>query len=507
MEKTKKNKKNFSFPSAFTVLFIVLLIAQALTYLVPAGSFSRLSYNKDESVFEIVNPQGETSKVKATQDELDKRNISIPLKSFENGDIFKPVAIPGSYERMEQHPQGFVELLKAPIAGIEDSVGIIVFVLVLGGNIGVLNAAGAFDAGISALSRKVKGKEYLLIIIISSIIALGGTTFGLAEETIAFYPILMPIFLAMGYDAMTCIATIFMGTCIGTMFSTTNAFSVVIASNAAGISFKTGLPFRIISLIIAMILTLIYIIRYAQKVKKDPTKSIVYDDREKIEERFLKDYDPSKEIPFTTRRILMLLIFTLAFPIMIYGVSSKSWWFEEMSALFLLVGIILIVISGLGEKKAVGAFLSGSSDLVSVALIIGVARGINLIMDQGLISDTLLNGATNVIRGMNGVVFSTVQFFLFSFLGIFIPSSSGLATLSMPIVAPLADTVNIGREVIVSAYNHGQGWMAFITPTGLVIATLELVDVSFDKWLKFIIPLMAIIGIFTIVMLGIEVMI
>lgn len=149
-------------------------------------------------------------------------------------------------------------------------------------------------------------------------------------------------------------------------------------------------------------------------------------------------------------------------------------------------------------------FLDGAADLVSVALIIGVARGINLIMDDGAISDTILYSTSNIIGNMNGVLFSTVQMILFSILGIFIPSSSGLATLSMPIVAPLADAVNIGRDVVVSAYNYGQGWMSFITPTGLILATLEMVDVSYDKWLKFILPLMAIIGVFAIIMLGIQ---
>ncbi len=499
--KTKRKRK---FPSAFTVLFIVLVIAAILTYLIPAGSYSRLVYNSADDTFTIINTDGEESSEPGTEGTLEKYNINIPLDSFKNGDIFKPIAIPNSYEEKESRPQGLLEVVKAPIRGIADSIGIIIFVLVLGGNIGILNATGVFDAGIAALSRKTKGKEFLLVVIISTIIAVGGTTFGLAEETIAFYPILMPIFLASGYDAMVTIAAIYMGSTIGTMFSTTNAFSVVIASYAAGINFNTGIGIRITALIIAQIITLLYIYRYAKKIKNDPSKSIVADDMPRIEERFLKNYDPDNVVDFNIRRILMLVLFIGAFPVMIWGVSSQGWWFEEMSTLFLGVGIVLIFLSKLGEKKAVNTFLSGAADLVSVALIIGVARGINLIMDDGMISDTLLFNASNMIGSMNGVLFSSVQMVLFSFLGIFIPSSSGLATLSMPIVAPLADTVNIGRDVVVSAYNYGQGWMSFITPTGLILATLEMVDVSYDKWLKFILPLMGIIGIFAIIMLGIQ---
>ncbi|MDO5754960.1 MAG: YfcC family protein [Tissierellia bacterium] len=498
-----KKKKGFSFPSAFTVLFIVLIIAAVLTYLVPAGYYERLEYVKESDEFLITSLEKEDQLLPANQEVLDDLGVTIPLDNFQDGSIAKPVAIPGSYHEIEQQPQGLIAVLKAPIIGIADSIGIIVFILLIGGIIGILNETGAFDAGIAALSKKTKGREFLLVVIISTIIAIGGTTFGLAEETIAFYPILMPIFIASGYDAMVAIAAIYMGSSIGTMFSTVNPFSVVIASNAAGINFNTGMGFRLISLIIAQIITLIYIYRYAQKVKKDPSKSLIADDMPRIKEKFLHE-EANQVVPFDWRRISMLVIFALSFVVMIWGVSSQGWYFDEMSALFLAVGIIMIFLSGLGEKKAVNTFLNGAADLVSVALIVGVARGINLIMDDGLISDTLLFGASNIIENINSVLFSSVQMLLFSILGIFIPSSSGLATLSMPIVAPLADTINIGRDVVVSAYNYGQGWMAFITPTGLILATLEMVDVTYDKWLKFILPLMGIIGVQALVMLGIQ---
>lgn len=279
-----------------------------LTFIVPAGSYERLVYNGDGDNFSISKHSGEEVTIEASQDELDKLGVTIPLENFQKGEISKPIAIPGTYQEMEQRPQGIVSLIKAPISGIADSIGIIVFVLVLGGNIGILNATGTFDAGIAALSRKTKGKEFFLVAIISTIVAIGGTTFGMAEETIAFYPILMPIFIASGFDAMVTIAAIYMGSCIGTMFSTTNAFSVVIASNAAGISFNKGLYIRLISLIIAQIITLIYIYRYAQKVKKDPSKSLVAEDMPRIEQRFLKDYDPTNVLPFNWRRIAMLVI-------------------------------------------------------------------------------------------------------------------------------------------------------------------------------------------------------
>lgn len=503
-EVTKKEKKERKFPTAFTVLFIVLILAAVLTYVIPAGSYDRLQYDSENSQFIRIGSDGEETSLEASQEVLDELNVTVPLENFVRGDIKKPVAIPGSYHTLEQSPQGFFDVARAPIDGIADSIGIIVFVLLLGGCIGVLNTTGTFDAGIAALSRKTKGKEFLMVAIISSLIALGGTTFGMAEETIAFYPILMPIFLASGYDAIVTIAAIYMGSSIGTMFSTTNAFSVVVASNAAGISFKEGMNIRILTLIIGQAISLYYIYRYAKKVQKDPSKSIIAEEMPRINNQYLEGYDPENTAPFNFRRIGMLVVFMLAFPVMIYGVMNLDWWFEEMSTLFLVVGILLMILSGLGEQKAVNSFLDGAADLVSVALIIGVARAINIILDDGMISDTLLYNSSNIIGGMNGVLFSTVQMVLFSFLGIFIPSSSGLATLSMPIIAPLADTVSIGRDVVVSAYNFGQGWMAIIAPTGLILATLEMVDVSYNKWVKFILPLMGILLILSVVMLGVQ---
>lgn len=497
-------KKKFTFPTAFTVLFIVLILSAILTYLIPAGSYSKLSYSQDEKVFIITNPHGETSKEAAIQENLDKLGIKISLDKFIDGSINKPIAIPNTYERVTQSPQGISQIIEAPIKGTYDTIDIIMFVLIIGGVIGVLNATGAFNAGIASLSRITKGREYLLIILLNILIALGGTTFGLAEETIALYPILLPIFLAAGYDAIVCIATIYMGSSIGTMFSTVNPFSSVIASNSAGINFTEGLNFRLIGLVIATLITLFYIIKYANKIKKEPSRSLIFDQKKEIEDKFL--HESAKDVPkFTLRLKLMLLVFAAAFGIMIYGVSALDWWFTEMTALFLVVGIILGFISGLGEKKFVNEFVAGAADLVGVALVIGVARSINLILENGKISDTLLYFFSNGIQGMDKNVFIILMLIIFIILGFFIPSSSGLAVLSIPIMAPLADTVGLPRDVIISAYQFGQGLISFITPTGLILATLAMVDVTYNKWLKFIMPLMAIITLLAIGLLLIQV--
>lgn len=500
-------KKKREFPTAFTVLFIILILAAILTYIVPSGKFSRLTYDESTRDFIITDHNDETKAIPATQEVLNDLHIQLDLSKFEDGTIKKPIAIPGTYVQIEQQPQGVVDVIKSPIIGVMDSVDIMIFVLILGGIIGLVNKVGAFDAGIGALSKKTKGKEFILVVLVFALTTLGGTTFGLAEETIAFYPILMPIFLISGFDAITCIATIYMGSSIGTMFSTVNPFSVVIASNAAGINFTSGLKFRIVVLIIGSIITLAYMYWYAKKVNQDPKNSLVYDESERIRERFLKDYDPDKVIEFTLRRKLIFLVFTVAFLILVWGVAVGGWWFEEMSALFLGVAIIIMVLSGLSEKDAVNTFVAGAADLIGVVLTIGLARAINIVMDNGMISDTLLNYSINTITGMSGSLFAIAQLVVFSFLGFFIPSSSGLAVLTMPIMAPLADSVGLSREVVINAYNWGQGLMAFITPTGLILVTLEMAETTFNKWLKYIMPLMIIMGIYSVVALIIGTMI
>ena len=504
MTKQKKKKKR-EFPNAFTVLFIVLIIASVLTFLVPAGMYQRLNYNSDIDKFEVTDTNENVRTVAATQESLNSLNIAISLDKFKNGDINKPIAIPNTYERIQQKPQGLKEFLSAPIEGVVDTADIIIFVLILGGNIGLLNKTGTFDAGISALSKKTKGKEFILVTIVFFLITLGGTTFGMAEETIALYPILMPIFIASGYDAMVAIAAIYMGSSLGTMFATVNPFSAIIASTSAGINFKSGLPIRIIGLIIGSIITLMYIYTYAKKVQKDPSKSIVADQMPAVRKKFDLDSINDSDVPeFTLKRKLILIVFALGFPIMIWGDYSLGWWFTEMSVIFMVTGFIIMLLSGLNENEAINTFMDGSADLIQVALVIGVARGINIIMDNGYISDTMLFYASNLVSGMNGILFSIVQMILFTVLGIFIPSSSGLAVLSMPIFAPLADTVNLGRDVIVSAYAYGQGWMAFLTPTGLILPTLQMAGITYDKWLKWVMPYMAILAVFAAVMLGIQ---
>ena len=504
-------KKKFVFPTAYTVILIVMLIVLGLTYIIPAGKYAKLQYDKDKNVFVVESPSGDLTEYEGSQKTLDDLNVNIDYSRFKDNSISKPVGIPGTYEEIKRPPSSVFDalftFLKAPVQGLYDSIEIIAFVLVIGGLIGIINKTGSFTAGINALSNKARGKEAILIIIISTLVAIGGTTFGLAEETIAFYPIIVPIFLAAGYDALVAIATVYIGSSIGTMASTVNPFSTVIASNTAGIDFTEGMILRLIMLLVGLIICITYIIRYGEKVKRNPSSSYIYDKKEDIERHFLSNNNEEDAPLFTTSRKMILIIFALAFVVMVYGVKELGWWFEEMTALFLFITFIMIFFAKLKEQEFVSEFMNGAADLLGVAIIIGLARGVTIIMENGMISDTILNYLSNGVSRMNGIVFSTFIFFVYIILGFFISSSSGLAVLSMPIMAPLADVVGISRDVIVSAYQFGQGIMSFITPTGLILASLAMVNVTYDRWLKFVLPLVIIIGILAIVMLAIGVLI
>jgi len=486
-------RKNFEFPTAYTVLFLILILVTVLTHVIPAGKYNRLSYQESTNEFVVETYGNGNINLEATQKNLDKLEIKIDVNKFIDGTIKKPMAIPNTYVKLDGKAQGFKELIIAPISGIAESIDIIIFVLILGGIVGIVNKTGTFNIAMKAISQKTKGKEFSLVIISFIFFAAGGTIFGFWEETIPFYSILMPLFLINNFDPLVPMATIFIGSAVGCMFSTVNPFSTIIASNAAGISFNEGLKFRFVALIVFSIISLLYINRYIKKVKKNSNNSLVIEEQEEIREKFLKDYSQETNIKFDWRKKIILFLFIFQFIVMIWGVSSLGWWFQEAAAMFFGVAIIIMFLSGLSEKEAVNGFISGASEVVGVTLIIGLARAINIIMENGMISDTLLFYSSNVVAEMGKGLFSIVMLLIFAFLGIFIPSTSGLAVLSMPILAPLADTVGLSRAVVVDAFTWGQGIILFITPTGLIFVVLQIVGIPYNKWLKFVMPLMLII--------------
>lgn len=499
---TKKKKKfKLRMPGAFAILFILTIVSIVCTWFVPAGSYSKLSYDTTNKTLVIADPEGKQKNIPATQDELDKLGVKINIEQFTSGGITKPVSIPDTYKRLKQRPASVGDLTRSMVEGTIEATDVMVFILILGGLIGVVKLSGAFESGLLALTRKTKGREFALIFIVSVLMVIGGTLCGIEEEAVAFYPILVPVFIALGYDSIVCVGAIFLASSVGTAFSTVNPFSVVIASNAAGISFAEGLSWRLFGCIAGAIFLIAYLWWYCKRLKADPTFSYSYEDREEFERIWSVSATNQEELSFNWKRKLILVLFVVGFPLMVWGVMTQGWWFPTMAASFLTFAIIIMFLTGagsdgLGEKKVVDAFVEGASSLVGVSLIIGLARGINIILNEGMISDTLLYFSSQLVKGMNGPLFIVMMFLIFFVLGFIVPSSSGLAVLAMPILAPLADTVEIQRFTVVTAYQFGQYAMLFLTPTGLVMATLQMLDMKYSHWLKFVWPVVVFLTIF-----------
>lgn len=479
-------------PSPITILVIVILIAAAATWLLPAGEYNKLSYVAPNG-FSMSTANGDKV-LPFTQYTLDSLHIKIPLAKFKNGDIRKPVAIPGTYHRLKNNGQGGVNIVESPVKGIYDTIDIILFTLFIGGFMNVFQQTGAMEQGIRNLSYRMKGREAWLIIIITFLFSAGGASFGMAEECMMFYPVMVPLFLAAGYDLLVPVAVIFGGAALGNIASFSNPFATIIASNAAGINWTDGLYERIAVFAVITIVYIWYIARYAQKVQRDPTASLVY----KMEGAVASPYasvHTGKPAPLGRKTGGLLVLFLLTFVIMIYGVIAKEWWLPEMSALFLVSGILVAIITRLGEGKFIEQFIDGARSLLSVAFIIGVARGVALILNDGRISDSILYYSAGMVGNMPPTLFIVILFFLYCMFTLFISSSSGMAVLTMPIFGSLAVVVGVPGREIVNAYLFGMGVMSFITPTGLILPALALVNVSFKTWLRFIWPLLLMISV------------
>ena len=459
------------FPTAYTVLFLLIALLAALTWVIPAGQYERSM----------------------------------------NEEIGREVAVPGTYQVVEPNPQGFVDVMLAPTAGFYDpdsyaanAIDVALFVLFLGGFLGVVNATGAIDTGIRSVMQRLEGREIWMIPILMVLFAIGGTTYGMAEETLAFYIILIPIIIAAGYDAVTGVAIILIGSGIGVLGSTINPFATVIASNAAGIPFTDGLMMRMVLLVGGLLICIAYVMRYAMRVKADPTRSVVARQLDAHRKVFLDQKNDQAAATLSGIQKIVLIIFALTFAVMIWGVSSQDWWMANMGALFLGAAIIIGLVGRLGEKRLTGSFVDGARDLLGVALVVGLARGIVVIMEQGMIADTILHSAEASLGGLSELAFINLMFWIEVGMSFFVPSSSGLAVLSMPILAPLADFANVNRDLVVTAFQSANGLVNLINPTfAVVIGGLAIARVSYDRWLVFIWPLLLTLTLFITLVISI----
>lgn len=439
-------------PNTYLLIFSIIIITAALTWLIPSGEYNRTEMNG------------------------------------------RSVVVPGSYQPVEGNPQGIWAILKAPIRGFTDeSAALIVgFVLIVGGVFAVLEKTKAIDAAIKAIVKAHERSpviEMLFIPIFMVIFSIGGGSFGMGEEVIPFILIFVPLSLALGYDSIVGVAIPFVGAGAGFAGAFLNPFTIGIAQQIADLPLFSGIFYRLICWLICTGVAIAFVMLYAFKIRKSPKKSLTFElDEEKRKNLHLGDIKTFQGVE--KQHKLALWTFAAGMIGMIFGVLKYQWYIEEICAVFFLTGIIVGIVGKLSVREFSDAFVAGAKDMVATALIIVLARGILIIAEDGRIIDTMLNRLAGSIQNLHPIVSSQAMFVIHSMINFFVPSGSAKAALTMPIMVPLADLVGVTRQTAVLAFQFGDGFSNMIIPTsGITMGVLSLSGISWEKWAKWLLPL------------------
>lgn len=481
--------RKFSFPSALTILALVTVAIWLLAFLVPAGQYDRNDSGAPVS--------GTYHRVEGTQSFTDRLN-----------DLFlSPVN--GLYGLQDPKTGEVGPTFSGDLYG---SAGVFLFVLAIGAFITVVFATGALDRGIARLAHRLRDRGALLIAAVMVVFSILGTVEGFAEETLGFYGLLVPMMLALGYDRLVAVGASILGAGVGVLCSTVNPFATGVASSAADISLGDGIGLRFLMWIVLTTVTVLYVIRYARRVQKDPSKSIcgfLPGDRE--EKATGAEYPEGAEPELTRLHKVVLVLLVLVFAFMIFSVVPWSsaltgkadaapyaweldWSFAQLAALFICAAVLIGLVARMGEAKLSSTIIQGAADFISPALVIMLARGVTVIMNNSKITDTVLHSIEGVVKGTSSGVFAIIVFLVNLPLAFLIPSTSGHATLTMPILAPLADFAGVSRALMVTAWQSASGWMNLWVPTTAVtIGGVALAKVGYDKYLRFVWPLLGIL--------------
>ncbi|WP_373841630.1 YfcC family protein [Limosilactobacillus sp.] len=487
-------------PTAYTILFIIIVIIAILTWIIPAGTYA-----------------------------TDKA-----------GNI-----ISGTYKAVASKPQGIWDVFMAPVIGMvgdkktEGAISVSLFILVIGGFLGVVNRTDALNEGISSIVHRYKGREKQLIPILMILFAIGGSTYGMGEETIAFYPLLIPVMMGVGFDSLVAVAIALVGTQVGCLASTVNPFATGVASQTLHISPGDGLGSRLLLLVITTAVSIIYVYHYASVIQKDPTKSLIYDQRAADEKRFAIKTRTNDEHQMTGRQKAVIWLFGATFVIMILGLIPwtnlnphwtffdkfakwltsipflgnllghdmaplGTWYFNEITMLFLFMSVLIMWVYHMKEGEFMDAFMKGMADFLSVAIIVAVARGIQVIMNNGMITGTVLHWGEMGLHGLSQSVFIILTYIFYIPMSFLIPSTSGLAAATMGIIGPLGHFAHVSGSLVITAYQAASGWVNLITPTsGIVMGALAIAHVNVSVWWKWMLKLMIYLFIVTCVFLGV----
>ena len=422
------------------------------------------------------------------------------------------------------------DILMSPILGFESAVDVCIFVLILGGFLAIITKTGALETGIRVLVKKLKGRELILIPILMFIFSIGGTTYGMLEETVGFYVLLAATMMAAGMDPLVGSATILLGAGSGVLGSTINPFATgaAIAALPEGVQVNQGLVILIGTFLwlTTLLISIVFVMTYAAKVKKDKGSTFLSLREQKNAEKKFGNYAQKfdeKEVKLTTRQKITLVLFGLTFLVMIIGFipwgefnitlfdkftgwltgsSLGNWWFYEAALWFLIMAIIIGIVNKMGEKGIVDAFVDGADDMVGVILIIAIARGASVLMGVTHLDNYIIYNAANLLRNVPEFIFTPLNYILHVVLSILVPSSSGLASLSAPIIGPLAAELGYSVESTVMTLVAANGLVNLITPTcGAIMGGLALAKVEYSTWFKWALKIVLTIAVANIIVL------
>ena len=458
--KKRKNQSKggeFKVPHTLVIITAIIFLIAIATYIVPGGTYD-----------EAVNEAGKT------------------------------VVVDGSFHYIENKPQGIFEVLQAPIKGIVDSAEIIAFLFIVGGAFNIISRTKAIDFGIVNIVNVFKGKEILIIPIITTIFSLGGAIFGMYEESVPFVAILVPLMLALGYDSILAIAVTYLACAIGFSSAMLNPFTVGIAQSIAEIPMFSGIEYRTIIWVITTAVGCTFFMLYARRIKKNPKLSPVYESDQLKRQNLENSNQEEGEFNITHRVVLLSL--ALCIGVIVWGVLFKDFWIPQIAAVFLITGLFSGIVGKLSSDEMADAFIEGAKGMIGAAVMIGFARAIVIIAENASIIDTILYNLANLIGGLPSLLAAWIMFPIQMFINFFVGSGSGQAALTMPILAPLGDLIGVSRQLTVLIFQFGDGFSNAIFPTsGILIACLGVAGVPYGKWFKWILPLQGILFVLGII--------
>lgn len=471
---SSKGIKQFKVPHVYAIIFALMVIFAVLTWIVPSGSYQRQEVNGREVTVAGTYEQSEKTYIdEETGDEVDLR-------------------------------QGVFDVLQAPTRGIQEAIEVVAFILIVGGSFQVITKTGAITSGMGRVVRRFKNKDILIIPIAMVLFALGGTSFGMAEETLPFFAIFMPIMMAMGFDSMTAFMVVFVGARTGYIASTINPFNVLIAQGILGIQGNPQLWLRMIAWVVLTAVAITWVVLYARRVKKNPESSITFEDDIAKKVEFAAD-ESALDAEFTGRQKGVLAVFIAGMCLIIWGLVTQGWYMNEISAVFLAMGLLAGVIAGFSQDVIAQEFVAGIADFAFSAIVVGLARGILVIASDGMIIDTILNALATGLGGIPAVLFTTLLYAVENLLSILAPSSSGLAALTAPIFGPLTELMGLNPEAAVWALSMGSATMSLICPTSaILVAGLGVCKIKLGQWWKTVWKFFLVVSLINIVFVAIS---